>query len=127
MPVMKPCRVCGKLLAITAKKPYCDAHLKTKQREYDDARGSSNDRGYDYHWRTVTRPEIVRRDPFCVIAKICVDLHGDVLPTTEVDHIVPKDKGGKDYPDNLQGACHRCHAWKTKNFDQLNKPYRKTW
>ena len=30
-------------------------------------------------------------------------------PATSVDHIIPRSKGGTDYPDNLVAACSRCN------------------
>ena len=30
-------------------------------------------------------------------------------PATTVDHIIPRSKGGTDYPDNLVAACSRCN------------------
>lgn len=33
--------------------------------------------------------------------------------STDVDHIIPKSRGGEDTPENLQGACHSCHSRKT--------------
>jgi 5-methylcytosine-specific restriction endonuclease McrA len=38
-------------------------------------------------------------------------------PSTDVDHIVPKEQGGTDDEENLQGACHACHSWKTATQD----------
>jgi hypothetical protein len=37
--------------------------------------------------------------------------------STDVDHIVPREQGGSDHEDNLQGACHECHSWKTATQD----------
>lgn len=34
------------------------------------------------------------------------------LRALEVDHIVPRSRGGKDDPDNLQALCYRCNAMK---------------
>ena len=35
------------------------------------------------------------------------------MPSTEVDHVVPKACGGTDDPSNLQGSCRKCHSAKT--------------
>jgi 5-methylcytosine-specific restriction protein A len=38
---------------------------------------------------------------------------GRVTPATQLDHIVPKAKGGTDSVDNLQPLCKPCHDNKT--------------
>lgn len=53
---------------------------------------------------------VLRRDPWC---QECAK-HGRVTPSTDADHIIPKDKGGKDSLDNLQGLCAACHGKKTR-------------
>ena len=35
----------------------------------------------------------------------------------EVDHIVPRSRGGNDDPDNLQALCYRCNAMKRDRDD----------
>lgn len=56
------------------------------------------------NWRTIHH-RILRRDPHCRL-----HLPGCTLISTEVDHINDRD----DHSDeNLQGACHSCHAHKT--------------
>ncbi|CCQ61616.1 RNA-directed DNA polymerase (Reverse transcriptase):HNH endonuclease [Crocosphaera watsonii WH 0401] len=44
----------------------------------------------------------------------------------EVDHIIPKSKGGKDRYDNLQALHRHCHDAKSKNdylYDWLDNGY----
>lgn len=36
-----------------------------------------------------------------------------ITAATEVDHIVPKSRGGTDVPQNLQAICKQCHQLKT--------------
>lgn len=55
---------------------------------------------------------MLREEPFCRIRKHCSG-----APTTDVDHILPKGRGGTDKRTNLQGACHECHSWKTVTQD----------
>ena len=50
----------------------------------------------------------VCEDPFGVHAA-----RGELVPATEVDHIVPKARGGPDAWDNLQALCKSCHSRKT--------------
>lgn len=48
---------------------------------------------------------------------VCADPYqdhaGEVVTATEVDHIIPKRKGGKDRWENLQSLCKACHSKKT--------------
>jgi 5-methylcytosine-specific restriction endonuclease McrA len=37
--------------------------------------------------------------------------------SVEVDHIIPREAGGSEFEENLQGACHACHSWKTATQD----------
>lgn len=48
---------------------------------------------------------ILNRDPICMVCQ--------KAPSTAVDHITPKARGGDDADSNLQGICDRCHAAKT--------------
>lgn len=48
---------------------------------------------------------ILRRDPIC---KVC-----DRNASVEVDHIIPKARGGDNSDENLQGICGECHTQKT--------------
>lgn len=84
---------------------YCDACGPSARRRYETARGTATQRGYDARWR-VLRVMILARDPFCRVP-------GCHAISTEVDHIVPKARGGSDAPANLQGLCHAHHSQKT--------------
>jgi 5-methylcytosine-specific restriction enzyme A len=33
--------------------------------------------------------------------------------STEVDHVVDAEDGGSDEDENLRGACHECHEYKS--------------
>lgn len=81
---------------------------KPERRKQSD-RPSSYQRGYDWTWRTITRPYILRRDPIC---KLCPVYRPHAAPKASdtVDHIVPKSKGGSDREDNLRGACRECNS-----------------
>ena len=60
--------------------------------------------GYGRRWQRL-RLMVLARDPIC---KIC-----NREPSVDVDHIIPKEDGGPDSMENLQGACHSCHSKKT--------------
>lgn len=101
---------------------YCPAHTKNNvrqqtRRRFDQIRGTRQERGYGQAWQKL-RLIILRRDPFCMIGVICdSDNVGNRAVSKEVDHIVPKSRGGTDAEENLQGACHACHSHKTATED----------
>lgn len=70
---------------------------------------SRHERGYGRDW-TKLRLRILARDlHLCQPCK----RKGRATPATQVDHIVPKAKGGTDDEGNLQAICGPCHVAKT--------------
>jgi 5-methylcytosine-specific restriction enzyme A len=59
------------------------------------------------------RAQVLARDPLCVE---CLKA-GRVVPTTDVDHVVPHRGDPVLFwdPLNLQGLCHGCHSRKTRS------------
>ena len=55
------------------------------------------------------RAEVLMANPLCVA---CQE-EGRVREATEVDHIIPLSKGGRDEPANRQGLCADHHQAKT--------------
>ncbi len=54
------------------------------------------------------RYEVLKRARFrCELCGVSADVRA-----LEVDHIVPRNKGGTDDPDNLQALCYRCNSMK---------------
>ena len=98
---------CEKHLGMSAEK-------KAKRAAYDKARGSFYDRGYSSRgqWGRL-RLMILRRDPLCKLRILC----DGTEPSTQVDHIIPRLKGGDDSLENLQGVCASCHSHKTATED----------
>ena len=77
---------------------------------YDERRGSSTQRGYDYRWQKFSA---IYRDkhPLCVHCRTA----GQIAQAEHVDHITPLCDGGSKYAEsNLQSLCERCHASKTR-------------
>lgn len=70
---------------------------------------SRHARGYGSQW-VRTRDAILTRDGY--LCQPC-QRNGRPTPATQVDHIVPKAKGGTDDPDNLEAICRSCHDAKT--------------
>ena len=70
---------------------------------------SRHERGYDSKW-TKLRLTILARDLH--LCQTCAAL-GRPTPATEVDHRIPKAKGGTDDPGNLMAICSPCHKAKS--------------
>ncbi|MGH8660021.1 MAG: HNH endonuclease [Gammaproteobacteria bacterium] len=102
-----PCRapMCAHL---AERGGYSSVHWTVRTQAYNQARGSSTTQGYGARWRRL-RLLVLARDPVC---RIC-----QRAPSTDVDHIIPKRRGGADDPSNLQGLCSSCHARKTALTD----------
>lgn len=70
---------------------------------------SRHERGYGAAW-VKTRARILARDMH--LCQPCLTT-GRPTEAEEVDHILPKAKGGTDDDENLQAICHDCHVVKT--------------
>ena len=102
--------------AVVHGQRFCQQHAVQIERQYqaqlDDRRGSSSQRGYGAQWRKA-------RTMFLAEHPLCVDPYGDharqgqVVPATDVDHILPRRQGGSNDASNLQALCHVCHSKKT--------------
>jgi 5-methylcytosine-specific restriction enzyme A len=101
--------------AVVRGSRYCEEH-KSEGRGYDQVRGSANDRGYGSQWGTL-RKIVLAEEPLCRDIWGVHARDGEVVPTTDVDHIVPREQGGTDDRSNLQGLCHSCHSIKTARED----------
>lgn len=73
------------------------------------SRTSRQSRGYGAAWDRL-RKRILTRDKH--LCQPCLD-RGRVTAASQVDHILPKAKGGTDDPENLQAICGPCHQTKT--------------
>ena len=74
-----------------------------------DHDASRHARGYGYRWGKL-RARILRDGIWC---QPCLAA-GRKTIATEVDHVLPKAKGGTDEASNLQSICHDCHKAKTQ-------------
>ena len=79
-------------------------------------------RPYDKRqWRDVVRPAQLAAHPLC---KQCLEL-GQLIPATEVDHIIPVSEGGSWYePENLMSLCKACHSVKTRGEQSGQRRHR---
>jgi 5-methylcytosine-specific restriction protein A len=105
----RPCLTCRRL---TRNASRCDSCQSAWQKRRDQIRGTAHQRGYDAQWRTTAARAVASHralfGDWCpgwqVPAHQCTDLTGD--------HIVPKDRGGSDDPDNIQILCRGCNTRK---------------
>lgn len=67
-------------------------------------------------WKHLAR-DIKLKEPFCRVCKA----QGRITLATQVDHIIPRFKGGDDWNlDNLQPICHPCHVEKSRKEKPRN-------
>ena len=69
------------------------------------------------------RYEVLKRARFrCELCGVSADVRA-----LEVDHIVPRSRGGTDDPDNLQALCYRCNSMKrdrdATDFREVRESY----
>ena len=79
----------------------------------DESRPSSHRRGYGGRNWAATRRQVIVRD--CSTCQQCQRIVSGT--DCQVDHIVPKKRGGTDTLSNLQVLCLRCHQAKTARGD----------
>lgn len=110
----KPCLHPGCVALVRDGTSRCAAHKVAAGSFADKRRGSRHERGYGSSWDR-TRARILRRD-----AGICQPCLADgmVHRGGEVDHIVPRARGGTDDDANLQTICAARHRTKTQNEAQ---------
>ena len=93
----------------------CNAHRRQDRKPFEiigRERGTTTERGYGASWRKI-RDQVLAEEPCC---RICA-AKGMTTASEEVDHVMPKSKGGTDARANLQGVCNECHKLKTARED----------
>lgn len=116
---LRPCRKLGCPNLTRDTSGYCDKHRyiyeeQQKQwkdnKEYEQKRKSSNQRGYNGRWRKA-RETYLKHHPLCVE---CLK-EGRYVPSTVVDHIKPHRGNQKLFWDtnNWQPLCKHHHDMKT--------------
>jgi len=77
----------------------------------DSERGTRQQRGYGRAWER-TRAAVLRRDRYLCQCEACKEAKR-LTVAHEVDHRIPKARGGTDDPDNLCAINRDCHRRKT--------------
>jgi len=80
-----------------------------KRKAWATTTKTSTERGYGKAWRKL-REVVIRRDHG--LCQPCLR-KGKVTAFDEVDHIIPKARGGVDAEHNAQCICKPCHKAKT--------------
>jgi 5-methylcytosine-specific restriction enzyme A len=100
---------CGALVDAAG---YCPAHEKEAVGWNRSHTESSQARGYGARWRKI-RLAVLNRDKGLCHCDECQGGKLRVMLAKEVDHIIPKSKGGTDAMSNLRAISHECHKKKT--------------
>jgi len=108
MPVSPP-RPCTKARCTkyATKKGRCDEH---QIKAWDHGGKTRHERGYDNNWYRLRKQALTRDDHLC---QDCL-LEGIYTLAKDVDHVVPKYKGGQDELSNLRSLCRPHHKPKTQ-------------
>lgn len=108
-----PCRApgCGRATHLG----FCEQHRG--QRSNWKHGQSVTQRGYGHAWRKL-RVQVLQRDGYLCQAHL---RRGQDVPGNEVDHVVPKARGGTDNMDNLETLCGPCHGAKTAREGGVNR------
>jgi 5-methylcytosine-specific restriction enzyme A len=96
------------------RDPRIEAARREQRREYNHRRGSASKQGYGQRWRKLAK-WFKSKNPLCADP---FGVHDNLpVPGTEVDHIIPRSRGGTDDESNLQCLCASCHSRKTAAED----------
>lgn len=112
----KPCTYPGCRTLSRDGTARCPAHPREPWATTRD-KGTSTQRGYGAPWRKL-REQILKRDDYCCVP--CAKA-GRWTVASEVDHIIEKEDGGTDDPENLQSICGACHKAKTKESQRKRR------
>lgn len=106
---LRPCAAPGCPRPAVHGSSRCQEHAQRQQRS--DPRPNRHARGYGAEWERLRRAFLARH-PWCMWP-------GCGERATDVDHVVPRSRGGTDEWGNLQALCHRHHSRKTATADRM--------
>lgn len=106
----KPCSHPG-CTKLAIKNGRCDDH---QPKAWDHKGKTRHERGYDSNWYKIRKRVMERGGYLCQTCK----REGVLTKAVQVDHIIPKFKGGLDCFENLEAICLRHHKEKTKKESQ---------
>lgn len=109
MPNRAP-RICGHGgCGVVTTEGLCDKHKISHGWGGDAERGNRHERGYGTKWDKL-RLKVLKRDHYQ--CQQCAK-QNKIASANQVDHIIPKARGGDDSFINLQSLCVACHRQKT--------------
>jgi 5-methylcytosine-specific restriction endonuclease McrA len=87
---------------VAGGRTYCAEHTLQLRDASSWGRGSTRQSRRE-------RATVLEQHPRCHLG-----YEGCTLVATEDDHVIPKWRGGSDDLGNRRGACHHCHAIKSR-------------
>ena len=106
----RPCRspACAKLCRDGSG--FCETHKQQASGWNRPGRGNSDTRGYGHKWRKL-RDAVFKRDKG--LCQLCLQ-EGRYTPGNQVDHRIPKSRGGTDSMENCWALCEPHHKAKSQ-------------
>lgn len=95
----------------TTHERYCEQHKQAAAKQAYAARNGSTKYYKSSNWQRL-RMQRLMANPFCM-AILADGRPCNAMTRLEVDHIVPRESGGKDIFENTQTLCKSCHSRKT--------------
>jgi 5-methylcytosine-specific restriction protein A len=108
---LRPCTYPG--CGLLTKTGRCDRHQRAEQREHDQGRGGSTERGYGYRWQKASKAYL-RAHPLCQCPD-CQEGKLRIVVANVVDHRIPHRGDMNLFWDstNWQSMAKECHDRKT--------------
>lgn len=97
--------------AYAASNGRCARHPRPTHWKDDRLRGNRHQRGYGRSWEKL-REAVLRRDSYLCQCEDCTRANR-LRPAHEVDHRIPKARGGTNALSNLRAINRDCHKAKT--------------
>ena len=103
------CKTCNEnFMKRTPNNIFCS--IKCRKKYYDNIQNFTLINDNRFHKSLKLRFEILKRDNFT--CQYCGRNPKQDKCKLQVDHIIPRSKGGEDIPSNLQASCFECNQGK---------------